>query len=371
MKTDAIDFNHLNHLYRNALSAWVNELFAEDDVVLFDTRLAEDQDWFSDQVNEFWGYLTHADWCLLIEVFHHEDGPHILDIRRPNSSLRRGSTPQIELSMKYGTLISINYFAEDSHYGFTMEVADANPQSKFTSLCRATRNWDTLEGCLQEIARIQRLNPAHRISVYDATTTLKLTAVPATGIDVSPLEKPVGRYTEARTVEHRNTISIISPYLEKHRPQHQECMDDIPINPQLRSGFDNTAHRDRDPMELQDWLDRPFIVTETWDSIEKRAREHRAECLQNRPWEAEDSEDDFEEQLLQQKARWLKRFPTSTRYQIRCLDCGVPDRSSSWGYFPAMVAAITLARRRPEHWHELKKVRNLSYLNTEETDPRS
>lgn len=46
-----MDFAYLNELHRSALTAWVDELFARDLNVYFDTSLADDQDWGSEQVD--------------------------------------------------------------------------------------------------------------------------------------------------------------------------------------------------------------------------------------------------------------------------------------------------------------------------------
>ena len=160
-----MDFTHLNQVYRNALSVWVNELFEEDDSFLFDTRLAAEEDSFGDQASEFWGYLTEANNCHLVEIFHHPDGPHMLDVRRPNSSLRRGSLQQIELAMRYGHLQSVRYFASGDHYKISISTKDANPNSPNTWACQAVQGWSTLEECRDTIDKLLKLNPEHSVDV--------------------------------------------------------------------------------------------------------------------------------------------------------------------------------------------------------------
>lgn len=158
------DFGYLNEVYRNALAVWVNALFAESKIVLFDTWLADEQDSFGDAANEFWGYLTEADNCNLVDIYHHPDGPRILDIRRPNS-LCRGTREQIELAMLYGHLQSIRYFAEGDHYTFTFQTKAVNPNSPNTWSCKAEQKWSSLQECRNAIDKILKLNPEHSVEI--------------------------------------------------------------------------------------------------------------------------------------------------------------------------------------------------------------
>jgi len=49
------------------------------------------------------------------------------------------------------------------------------------------------------------------------------------------------------------------PYEEQHRPQNQNRIDGIIVDPLLRPGFDGTPHEERDQKEVDDWWGVPFI----------------------------------------------------------------------------------------------------------------
>lgn len=364
-----MNFEYLNDSYKKALSAWVDELFAGKESFLFDTRLAAEEDYFGDQASEFWGYLTQAENCRMVEIYHHEDGPHMLDVRRPNGNHRWGSIQQIELAMLYGKLESFRYFAKsDDRYTFSFTRKDPNPNSESSSICQAEREWPTLKTCRDAIDKILRLNPAHSVEVTDVTLGPNFKEQADAELmaeKLASLDRPIGLYPAARRVMYIDTPTIISPYLERHRPQNQHQVEGFPFNPRLRHGFDSADHRNRDPFELQDWLDRPYIITESWDETEQRIRRHR----DNAQRKSNESEDDaFERQLADQKDQWFASYPEGTRYQVRCLDGGAWDRSSSWGFFPSHDAAIAHARTGPEQWETLKKTRSLGRPGLDPTD---
>lgn len=166
-KRTSKDFAHLNDLHRNALTVWVEELLTAQENVLFDTRQANNQDSVSEQSSEFWNVLTHVDSCGYLAIFHHENGPHILDIRRPDCGLRKGSMPQIDLAMLYGKIKTIRYFPDGEVYSLSLEIRDPNPRSTCITTCRAELDWPTLDGCRNAIERILGLNPEHTVDVHD------------------------------------------------------------------------------------------------------------------------------------------------------------------------------------------------------------
>lgn len=158
------DFGYFNEIYRNALAVWVNALFAESESVLFELWHTDEQDSFGDAANEFWGYLTEAEGSRLVDIYHHPEGPRILDIRRPNS-LNRGSQEQIELAMRYGHLEWIRYFAEGDHYTFTFSTKFVNPSNTNSWSCMAEQKWRTMQECREAIDNILKLNPEHTVEV--------------------------------------------------------------------------------------------------------------------------------------------------------------------------------------------------------------
>ena len=164
MKLKMNDFGYFNEIYRNALAVWVNALFTESESVLFELWQTDEQDSFGDAANEFWGYLTDAEGSGLVDIYHHPDGPRILDIRRPNS-LPRGSREQIELGMRYGKIQSVRYFAEGDHYTFTFQTKLANANNPTIWSCKAEQKWSSLQECKDAIDKLLKLNPEHTVEV--------------------------------------------------------------------------------------------------------------------------------------------------------------------------------------------------------------
>lgn len=95
----------------------------------------------------------------------------------------------------------------------------------------------------------------------------------------------------------------------------------VPFNPELPPDFDNTPN-ERRPSSHQPWWHRPYVCTvtvETW----KR-------------WT--DAE----------RAKWIEAWPSGIRYDVRCLDGGAWDRSTSWGSFATLDDALAcIAAGRP------------------------
>ncbi len=101
-------------------------------------------------------------------------------------------------------------------------------------------------------------------------------------------------------------------YLEQHYYLNQvNVVDGIPINPNMRSEFDNTNNELRDEKEISDWLGKPYIVT-----------------CENEHWEG------------------------GTRYDVRCLTFGAWDRSSMQGQFNNLDEALSLAKEKPQLYDE-------------------
>ena len=137
----------------------------------------------------------------------------------------------------------------------------------------------------------------------------------------------------------------VSPYLDEHRPEVQECIHGIPINPNLRSGFDDTANDDRDPLEISDWWGRPFIRTESWDDNAESWASHVKRLKQYPSIEIIEKEV-YEAQQIESKKGWLGSFPTGIRYEIRCLDGGGWDRSTLWGMVGSLEEAMQIIKKR-------------------------
>lgn len=126
--------------------------------------------------------------------------------------------------------------------------------------------------------------------------------------------------------------------------------NDIPINPPLRPDFDNTPNDERPPEEIERWWNRPYIVTDTfedqgdstYDEYVARMRSYGDEPSRIREqWEADKAE---------HRRKWFEWFPDGIRCEVRCLDGGCWDRSTTWGVFPTLEEAMECARNRTMHW---------------------
>jgi hypothetical protein len=122
----------------------------------------------------------------------------------------------------------------------------------------------------------------------------------------------------------------------------------IPINPKLRTDFDNTPNEDRSPAELAKWWDKPFIVSTTYeqnlgDKTHAEYVERLKEWNEKHGFEIK-PRDQWEQERAEQKQKWFESFPSGTRYEVRCLDGGAWDRSTWRGTFAKLSEAVSFAK---------------------------
>ncbi len=141
------------------------------------------------------------------------------------------------------------------------------------------------------------------------------------------------------------TNEEITPYLDEHRPDQQEYINGVPINPNLRSDFDVTPNGERDPSEVSDWWGRPFIVTESWDD-NTESWEDFSERLKQSPLVDPGTREDFEIQQQKFKESWFGSFPSGVRYEVLCLDGGAWDRATVWGMVGSLEEAMEIIKER-------------------------
>jgi hypothetical protein len=118
--------------------------------------------------------------------------------------------------------------------------------------------------------------------------------------------------------------------------------DGIPINPDLRPGFDSTPNEQRDSQEVSAWWNKPYILTrrwcdmsETWDKYSNRAKESDFEAL---------PQDVYEADLEQRRLKWFESWSSGIRYDVRCLNGGAWDRSSNLGMYPTLEDALAVCK---------------------------
>lgn len=107
------------------------------------------------------------------------------------------------------------------------------------------------------------------------------------------------------------------------------------INPKLPANFDNTSNEERPPSH-QKWWGLPYIETmsvEDWDRYYAERTDEWAEKGR--------------EHWVEGRQKWLDAWPSGTRYEVRCLDGGAWDRSTSWGMFQTLEDAVACAEAGP------------------------
>lgn len=88
-------------------------------------------------------------------------------------------------------------------------------------------------------------------------------------------------------------------------------LEGVLIDPELPSGFDDTANDERGPSHLV-FEDLPFI---------RVTRDYAPE--------------------------FVREWPAGVRFDVRCLDGGAWDRSTVWGMFATLPAALACAKAGP------------------------
>ena len=108
--------------------------------------------------------------------------------------------------------------------------------------------------------------------------------------------------------------------------------DGVPVNPRLPARFNDTPNEDRPDSQRKFWH-QPYIQTETVEDLDRMYAERTdayADAGRER-WKAA-------------RPQWMEAWPTGTRYEVRCLDGGAWDRSTSWGMFATLAEAVACAK---------------------------
>ena len=113
----------------------------------------------------------------------------------------------------------------------------------------------------------------------------------------------------------------------------------IPIDPELPPGFDDTPNDER-PDSHQEWWHRPYIVTDRFEIERYEQYVARVKAL---GYEPDFDQNRWDALQLAQAKSWQAAWPTGVRYTVRCLDGGAWDRSTNYGSFPTLDAALEAA----------------------------
>lgn len=127
---------------------------------------------------------------------------------------------------------------------------------------------------------------------------------------------------------------------ENYYANQKLIISGVPINPKMRVGFDNTEHKKRAAKEVEDWFNKPYIVTDTFPEISYI--EYINSDVKNIK-----SYDEWLKQQAENRAIWLQKYPEGVRYSLRILDGFVSNCYTNIGFystFKDVIAAI----------HELK-----------------
>lgn len=109
--------------------------------------------------------------------------------------------------------------------------------------------------------------------------------------------------------------------------------DGVLIDPELPEDFDNTPNEERSPAHMR-WWGIPYIRTQSVESLDAHyaaATGVHADTARGH-W------------ATTGRSQWLEAWPSGTRYEVRCLDGGAWDRSTSWGMFGSLDEAVRCAK---------------------------
>ena len=148
-----------------------------------------------------------------------------------------------------------------------------------------------------------------------------------------------------RKIEYLDDCIEISDYIESNRYCNQEnWIKGIPLNPLLRDDFDSTPNDEREPLEIEDWWNKPYIVTYSWDDMNESWDQYKARMTQYGYDETSmDTEAVFLKRMSENKERWFRGWPSGTRYEVCCLNGGAWDRATSLAMVGSLDAAVAIA----------------------------
>lgn len=146
-------------------------------------------------------------------------------------------------------------------------------------------------------------------------------------------------------VDRSSQTLSTSAYENKHYFENQTnwVAPCIPLNPELRPGFDSTPNDDRADLEIEHWWNKPYIVTQQF-CMRDRSYTAYVERLKSSDFKI-DTEEEWTSKIEKQMTSWMAAWPSGTRYDVRCLNGGAWDRSSCIGMYATLGDAILAASK--------------------------
>ena len=143
-------------------------------------------------------------------------------------------------------------------------------------------------------------------------------------------------------------------FKKKHYFKNQtNIVDGIAIDPILPDDFWNTAHEDRERIELEEWWERLFILTkgyeeESYQEYFSRMKPYYDDLITHYGEEKTtykvENEDEFNARVAEQKKSWFDEWTTGIRYDVYILDGGAWDRPTSKAKVGSLEEALEIAK---------------------------
>ncbi len=144
-------------------------------------------------------------------------------------------------------------------------------------------------------------------------------------------------------------------FKKKHYFKNQKnIIDGIAIDPILPEEFWSTAHEDREKVELDEWWERPFIVTqgyeeESYQEYFSRMKPYYDDLVarygEEKTTYKVETEDEFNARIAEQKKSWYDAWTTGIRYDVYILDGGAWDRPTAKGKVGSLEEALEIGKK--------------------------
>lgn len=121
-------------------------------------------------------------------------------------------------------------------------------------------------------------------------------------------------------------------------------VDGIKINPKTPKYMNYLDIEKRTEKHLNKWWNVPYIETYTFSSEAYKKHFKRLTKLKSFPNEKIRDIETYEKEVFEQHVSWLKAWKHGVRYDVRILDGGAWDRTTSKGMFDNLEDAIKMCK---------------------------